>query len=128
MAYNKEKQHKAYLKYYYKDIERSRESSRKRVNKNAARNKKAIQEYKASHPCIKCGESDPIVLEFHHRDRIAKTFTVAHRLNRISIQTALDEIAKCDVLCANCHRRITSLNKHYSQGRKRIKECPTTER
>src|SRR6266550_7255514 len=110
----KEKLHQYYLTYYYKNLERSREMSRTRVARNAERNREFKFKYLESHPCIKCGESDPIVLEFHHRDRLSKAFTIAHRLNRISIETALKEIAKCDVLCANCHRRITSQNSHYS--------------
>jgi len=59
-------------------------------------------EYKRTHPCVDCGESDPIVLVFDHRDRSTKKFKV--RSSR-SWKSLMAEIAKCDVLCCNCHAR-----------------------
>jgi len=116
------KEHEYYVRYYYKDVERSRARQRERAARNAARNKEFLREYKATHPCIECGESDPVVLDFHHRDRTQKAFTVAHRAGRIGQATLLKEIEKCDILCANCHRRHTSRNNDYSLGRPRIKQ------
>ena len=54
--------------------------------------------------CIKCGESDPSCLDFHHRDPSTKEGDLG-RVRRFSIKRILAEIAKCDVLCANCHRK-----------------------
>lgn len=63
-----------------------------------------VYEYLSTHPCVDCGESDPIVLEFDH---VAdKKFNVSARLrDGSSFQFLKDEIAKCEVRCANCHRR-----------------------
>ncbi len=59
-----------------------------------------------THPCVDCGEMDPVVLEFDHlRD---KSFCVGLELTRRRWQDILDEIAKCEVVCANCHRRRTA--------------------
>ena len=56
--------------------------------------------------CIKCGESDPIVLDFHHRDKKQKKFQlIGSNCYSRSKASILTEINKCDVLCANCHRR-----------------------
>lgn len=58
------------------------------------------------HPCVDCGEDDPIVLEFDHlRD---KKFSISEGLQGRRWQDVLDEIAKCEVVCANCHRRRTA--------------------
>lgn len=58
------------------------------------------------HPCVDCGEDDPVVLEFDHlRD---KKFSISAGLQGRRWQDVLDEIAKCDVVCANCHRRRTA--------------------
>lgn len=58
------------------------------------------------HPCADCGEADPVVLEFDHlRD---KKFSVAQGLRDREWQSVLDEMAKCEVVCANCHRRRTA--------------------
>lgn len=60
-------------------------------------------------PCADCGEADPVVLEFDHlRD---KAFDVGRSLSRRSWQSILEEIRKCEVVCANCHRRRTSLRR-----------------
>lgn len=63
-------------------------------------------EFFATHPCSNCGESDPVVLEFDHlRD---KAFNISQVFRDRSWQTILDEIEKCEVVCANCHRRRTA--------------------
>jgi len=56
--------------------------------------------------CQKCGESDTIVLEWHHKDPTQKDMSVADMLTRRGKQTILEEIEKCTCLCANCHRRL----------------------
>jgi hypothetical protein len=73
-----------------------------------------IAKYLAHHPCIDCGEADPVVLEFDHRDRKTKRFNVCDGVRRhYSLQTMRCEIDKCDVRCANCHRRRTHQEQHY---------------
>jgi hypothetical protein len=62
-------------------------------------------EYFAEHPCVDCGEADPLVLEFDHlRD---KSFEIAAGIIDHSWARILAEIEKCEVVCANCHRRRT---------------------
>jgi len=70
---------------------------------------KRLLEYFESHPCVDCGERDPVVLEFDHlRD---KRFDIANRLVSVKWQTILDEMAKCEVVCSNCHRRRTAVRR-----------------
>ena len=60
----------------------------------------------ADHPCIDRGETDLVVLEFDHlRD---KAFCIGFELTRRRWQDILEEIARCEVVCANCHRRRTA--------------------
>jgi hypothetical protein len=67
-----------------------------------------LLEYLGAHPCIDCGEKDPIVLEFDHRDRKCKRAAVAKLVGQgMTPAVVLKEIEKCDVRCANCHRRKT---------------------
>lgn len=66
------------------------------------------EQYLRQHPCTRCPESDPIVLEFHHRDRSDKESAICRMIqNGYPWRTILREIAKCDVLCCNCHRKQT---------------------
>lgn len=79
------------------------------IDKADARQKKAAQavlEYLMEHPC-KCGEKDPEVLDFDHfRD---KKYNICKMiLNGCSLRSIFEEIAKCVVRCANCHRRKTA--------------------
>ncbi len=66
-----------------------------------------LLEYFARHPCADCGESDPLVLEFDHLTD--KSFNIGAGLRYRNWQSILNEIAKCDVVCANCHRRRTAI-------------------
>ena len=65
-----------------------------------------IKEYLSSNPCVNCGENDIVVLEFDHlRD---KHKNITQLLRNTSIRLVKEEIEKCQVLCANCHRRKTA--------------------
>jgi len=63
-------------------------------------------DYFRDHPCVDCGETDPLVLEFDHLDD--KSFAIARALRERSWEAILAEISKCEVCCANCHRRRTA--------------------
>jgi hypothetical protein len=68
-----------------------------------------VLKYLHIHPCVDCGETDPIVLEFDHSDPATKEWNVAHMIQRRHAWSTIAlEIAKCDVRCANCHRRRTA--------------------
>jgi hypothetical protein len=65
-----------------------------------------LLEYFKTHPCVDCGEDDPVVLEFDHLGE--KLFDIGREIHNRGWQSILDEIAKCEVVCANCHRRRTA--------------------
>lgn len=60
--------------------------------------------YRADLRCP-CGEDDPRCLDFHHRDPDTKSFGVAG-FRGSALGPLQREIEKCDVLCANCHRKL----------------------
>jgi hypothetical protein len=76
------------------------------------RNRRFVFDYLMNHPCVDCGETDPRVLEFDHKsDKIANIsdlMKAVTSLDRIEL-----EIKKCDVRCANCHRRKTSIDQSW---------------
>lgn len=56
--------------------------------------------------CSRCPESDPVCLDFHHRDPSDKDIAITRAArNGWSKERLAAEIDKCDVLCANCHRK-----------------------
>ena len=73
--------------------------------------KKTVSEIKKNLKCAKCGEEREYCLDFHHVDPNEKENTIARMTsNNYRLDTVLDEIKKCIVLCSNCHREF-----HYFQ-------------
>jgi len=55
-------------------------------------------------PCADCGRRfPPCVMQFDHRDPASKKYEVTRVLTRAHA-TILEEVAKCDIVCTNCHR------------------------
>lgn len=68
-----------------------------------------IGNYLKAHKCVDCGEPDVLVLEFDHRIPKDKYKDVSKMIkNRGSLASIISEISKCDVRCANCHKRKTA--------------------
>lgn len=64
--------------------------------------------YLKEHPCLDCGESDVLVLEFDHV-RGEKKFNLSRGFNSLTAwERVLEEIEKCEVRCRNCHARKTA--------------------
>lgn len=62
---------------------------------------------KATKRCETCAESAPECLHFHHNDPLMKDFDIANAVsNGWSRERILGEVAKCRVLCANCHLKL----------------------
>lgn len=71
-----------------------------------------VYDYFKTHPCVDCWENDPRVLEFDHV-RGVKTAAISRLCNEgVKLERLQEEINKCDVRCANCHRRRT-----FQEGR-----------
>lgn len=69
---------------------------------------KAIVAYLEDHPCVDCGESNPVILEFDHV-RGRKLNSICSMINRgCTWKTIYAEIQKCEVRCCNCHRLKTA--------------------
>ncbi len=69
------------------------------------KNKAWLDEMRRS-PCLRCARSFPVVcMDWHHRDKSTKLFTIRRKISRAK-HILLAEIAKCDLVCSNCHRII----------------------
>lgn len=88
-------------KHVYKE---SRAERRKRMRRDAQR---FVLSFLSTHPCVDCGETDVVVLQFdHQRDKIA---AIAQLINLgASVKRIAVEIEKCEVVCANDHARRTA--------------------
>lgn len=65
--------------------------------------KKRLAEIKIASGCVDCGINNHIVLDFDHiNDKKYNVSQMVH--DGFSWKAILKEIAKCQVVCANCHR------------------------
>lgn len=79
------------------------------------RNREIILELKKG-PCKDCGGTfDPVCMDFDHRPGEVKTANISACKTR-SVKRLLEEIAKCDLVCANCHRLRTFRARQFVHG------------
>ncbi len=90
-----------------------REANRERANKQWTELRRKKKEWLDAQKlaCRYCGESDPTCLDFHHRNPKEKEFLLSLAVARASLERIKAEVAKCDVLCANCHRKLHAAEK-----------------
>lgn len=83
-----------------------KETSRKKHTESVKKRKQNIREevYKIKDvPCMDCNiKYPPYVMDFDHRGD--KKFVISMNMARYSLKTVREEISKCDIVCANCHR------------------------
>jgi hypothetical protein len=96
---------------YNKNLLGNRKAGLESKNKIRLRNRQFISDYLIGKSCIDCGENDPIVLEFDHFEN--KKENIAILIQNGSIKKIEAEINKCNIRCANCHRRKTAIDLGY---------------
>lgn len=86
--------------------DRSKNRSEPRVIGLAYKEKRAIlDEYKISRGCYFCDERTAVCLDFHHLVEQEKSFTISKHFHR-PVEELLQEAEKCEIVCANCHRKL----------------------
>jgi hypothetical protein len=89
-------------RWHYRNVEWNTE----RTLARRSRLRSWVNDRKHDRGCRNCGETDPGCLDFHHQDPATKemaiTELITHGYGREKLR---EEITKCEVLCANCHRR-----------------------
>jgi hypothetical protein len=77
-----------------------------------AKRRELLTQIKLEKGCARCGyKGHPAALDFNHLDPSQKSFRISSDVT--SLEKTLAEIAKCEVLCANCHRVHTYEEQHY---------------
>jgi hypothetical protein len=109
----RKRKHAEYSKKYY-------EANKQKIITNGKIRKKIRkvdwQAFKATLSCVNCGENHPATFDFHHVERHPDNRKVHKLLQGNNIGGALEEIKKCIVLCANCHRK-----HHWEEDRQKKK-------
>ena len=91
--------------YRERNVEAVRAYDRKKQARERARRRTWLDGIKVEAGCADCGYNDhPRALDFDHlgTDKVGDVGRMCH--SRIAVEKILAEIAKCEVVCANCHR------------------------
>ena len=100
-----------YNRLYYKNGEKTKQVKRVRANNKKAKEKlkELLSQYKSNFSCVVCDESAIECLDFHHMDPTQKEKAVARLMCDVyNWDRIKEEIDKCIIVCANCHRKIHS--------------------
>ena len=100
----------AHPSYHAEYLKKYRETAKGRAvfrgaNLRARQKKRVLINQQKKSPCTDCGGGfHPEAMEFDHRETDQKTFDIATYGKTVATNTLLIEMAKCDLVCANCHR------------------------
>jgi hypothetical protein len=109
-AEEKKAYHREYHKKWYANPDnavRHKACAKKHRDEKRVRNREFIDAYKSKCKCERCPEDHLSCLDFHHIDPTTKLYNVSEmsRTN-LSLETIEAEIAKCMILCRNCHAKL----------------------
>jgi hypothetical protein len=100
----KERKHLWYIQHRHTD---KYKKQRKIVTKTFQIHIKQILKELKINGCSICGyNNNHSVLEFHHVNPKDKSFPIAHGIRNHTNERVADELNKCVLLCANCHKEI----------------------
>ena len=94
--------HREYSKQHYKSNKRQYNTRARQRKQESAR---WINKYKRDRKCAECEEGNPIILQFHHNSGKSESDISVSQIKACSLDVIKAEIAKCTVLCANCHKK-----------------------
>lgn len=106
MYKNKEKQLEYMRDYNKKWYDKNKVSHKATIKENKEKYKVDFYEYKSSLKCGRCSETHVSCLDFHHKDGEEKERGISSMIGSCKLETIMEEIKKCEVVCANCHRKI----------------------
>lgn len=116
--YVRRKRREYYLANKEKSIRTSVEWARRNRKKTYESKRRGLDKINAlKRECADCGSTD--FLEFHHRNPEEKSGNVVTIYMRRGMRAAMEEVAKCDVLCVLCHYA-----RHGRKAKTRTVECP----
>jgi len=102
MGYSNTKKQKEYQRQWY---QRNKEATLQQQREERTRRRDIVQAEKLRRGCDHCGyNASPIPLDAHHYNG-DKDFEIGKAIrDRKPLELILAELAKCQILCANCHR------------------------
>lgn len=110
---------KGLISYYLGENQKQKTLERSNIYK--AKRRRETWKIKEDSGCVDCGEMYPhYVLEFDHREGTQKRGSASDLYAKHGKNIGLEEMAKCDIVCANCHKIRT-----YNRNQVGIRKLPT---
>lgn len=92
--------------YYKQNSKKLYKQIKEAAKRRSSFRREVINALKRANGCAVCTENEPCALDFHHVDSTEKESAIASMLIRgRSKEALLAELAKCELLCSNCHRK-----------------------
>lgn len=115
---NKEQQAQYQRDWHQRNRERRLATTTQRNRTNRDKIRQYVQDLKEATPCTDCGLSYPYyVMDFDHISGLKVKGITKMVAENVSLERIKDEIAKCEVVCANCHRVRTHIRKGTGASR-----------
>jgi hypothetical protein len=110
--YNCKVCHSEYRKNHY---EKNKQKYVDKAAKNKVKYRQDYYDWLSTQSCYDCGISDIRVLEQDHLND--KEFNVSSKVGMLSLSSMMNELNKCQVVCANCHRIRTSTRGNWTRSK-----------
>lgn len=119
--------YRVYQSNWYRKLSAKKKQQRrtKQVERRVAL-RRLMYEYLLKCACADCGEKDPIVLEFDHVKGEKENVISRMMANNTKWERVVAEIEKCQIRCANCHRRATARRAGFWRHVFGEEKCPST--
>jgi acetylornithine/succinyldiaminopimelate/putrescine aminotransferase len=115
MPFKDEEAKKAHDKAYGASwYQRNKERVKAASNARKARLRDEWLHFKSTLSCSDCGASHPAIIDFHHDVQEDKEHNIHTLVANSANKKVLEEMKKCTILCANCHR-IRHFNEHRAE-------------
>lgn len=112
----KQCQSKQRARWYKKNKDRHVKNVQERKKRVIQETQQYVWDYLSTHPCVDCGETNPVVLEFDHVRGKKKAIVSRLIAYGYGLDTIKKEIAKCEVRCSNCHKIKTANEQDWFRG------------
>ena len=100
---------KCQMEYTMENYRNNREVYYSRNRRHKEKRRIALLKYLIEHPCVDCGETDPVLLDFDHKNHKEKIGNVSEMHHKgVAWEEITTEIKKCEIRCVKCHRKKTA--------------------
>lgn len=104
--------HSVYRKKHYQE---NRQKYIDKARKNNEIYAEEFYKWLSNKSCMDCGNDDIRVLEFDHLEN--KEFNLSAKIGGRKLESLMDEINKCDIVCSNCHKIRTSVRGNWYKNK-----------